>query len=144
MPSERPGPKRPRWYAPQRGLVAFLENNRGRQPSGVSSILEALVWCAYRRRMGVENHESNERSASTTWAYRKVKIGRPAGGQDTARRSRSFLRLPRSDRTRETTMRVTYRGGTESWWYVKARGEGQAFPGWMALEDVMARVHSER
>lgn len=64
---------------------------------------------------------------------------------NTARRSRSgFLRLPVADRTREVTIRIYYRGGAEAYWLVKARGEHQVFPGVTALEDVMARVFSER
>src|SRR6185312_17061094 len=83
--------------------------------------------------------------ASTTFEWRKVKITPGAAGKGTARRSRrSFLRLPRADRTRPIRLEVVYRGGAESWWLVKGRGEHQVFPGHAALEDVMARVYSER
>jgi hypothetical protein len=51
--------------------------------------------------------------------------------------------LPTSDRTREITLRVVYRGGAESWWLVKARGEHAVFTGATAIEDVMRAVHSE-
>jgi hypothetical protein len=41
-------------------------------------------------------------------------------------------------------MTVTYRGGAESWWLIEARGEHEVFPGHRCLDDVMARVLSER
>lgn len=82
---------------------------------------------------------------STTYEWRKVKIKRPAGGQSTVRRSRrSFLRLTPQPRTRPVRITVTYRGGAESWWLVEARGEREALPGHWSLDDVMARVLSER
>ncbi len=82
--------------------------------------------------------------ASTRFEWRPVKI-RPAPQAQARRGAKrsSFRRLPRSDRTREITLRIVYRGGSESWWLVKARGEHGVFTGMCALEDVMRAVHSE-
>jgi hypothetical protein len=38
---------------------------------------------------------------------------------------------------------VAWRGGPESWWLVTARGRHGVFPGYAALEDVMAGVLNE-
>ncbi len=82
---------------------------------------------------------------STRYEWRQVKIKTPPAGQSTARRRRSsFLRLPRADRTRPVHLEILSRGGAESWWLIKARGEHQVFPGCASLDDVMARVLSER
>lgn len=89
--------------------------------------------------------DTEQAFASQRFVWRKVKIAHPAGGQGTARRSRrSFLRLAPQPRTRPVRLTVTWRGGAEGWWFVEARGEHQAFPGHWCLEDVMARVLSER
>ena len=68
-----------------------------------------------------------------------------AGGNERSnRRNAGFLRLGRSPRHLPVRITVEYRGGSESWWLIKARGAHQVFPGYAALEDVMARVLSER
>lgn len=82
---------------------------------------------------------------STTYEWRKVKIVRPAGGQGTARRRRTgWLRLTRQPRTQPLRVTISYRGGAESWWWLEARGEKGAIPGHWTLDDVMARLLSER
>lgn len=94
----------------------------------------------------MESSSSTEQSfPSTTYEWKKVKVGRPAGGQGTARRSRSgWLRLARADRSRPVRITITYRGGAESWWWVECRGEKGALPGHWSLDDVMSRLLSER
>lgn len=82
---------------------------------------------------------------STTWVWKKVKIRQSAGGHGhSTRAKRGFLRLGRSPRHLPVRVTLTYKGGAESWWLVQARGESQVFSGSTALEDVMARVLSER
>jgi hypothetical protein len=89
--------------------------------------------------------ELEQTFGSTRYAWKRVKVSPPPAGQTTARRRRSsFLRLPRADRTRPVRIEILYRGGAESWWLVKARGEHQVFPGCVSLDDLMARVLSER
>lgn len=41
------------------------------------------------------------------------------------------------------TLRVTYRGGAESWWLIESRGSSGVFPGHLGLEDVMTTVLNE-
>jgi hypothetical protein len=38
---------------------------------------------------------------------------------------------------------VTYRGGPESQWLLKCRGQRYVLPGWLCLEDVMSLLHHE-
>jgi hypothetical protein len=52
--------------------------------------------------------------------------------------------LARWPRTQHLTIKVTYRGGAESWWLVEARGSTGVFPGSCYIEDVMAAVFNER
>lgn len=86
--------------------------------------------------------KSNESSASTTYVWRRSKLRtdpapqaarRPKGG-----RWSGLSRRPPEDRL---TITVKYRGGSESWWHVEARGRNGAFPGWMGLDDVMAEIN---
>lgn len=68
-----------------------------------------------------------------------------AAGTGTARRSRSaWSRLGPWPRSRHLTLKVTYKGGSESWWLIEARGASGVFPGHLSLEDVMARIFNER
>ncbi len=68
----------------------------------------------------------------------------PPAGHGTARaqrgRWRHLRRWPRSERL---TLTVKYRGGSESWWLVTARGSSGVFPGHASLEDVMHAVMAE-
>lgn len=68
-----------------------------------------------------------------------------AAGTTQHRRSRfDFRRLPRWDRRKTLTITVVYKGGAEGWWLIRARAHHGVFAGCMALDDVMARVMSER
>lgn len=89
----------------------------------------------------IRTKESNECSVSTTWAWRKVKISRPAGGQDhSAPQARRWRHLPKWDRRRRLTITVKYRGGPECWYEVSARGSMGRFPGHVALHDAVAEI----
>lgn len=93
----------------------------------------------------VTSRDVEQQFPSTTFEWRKVRIRqRPEGQRHSTRSKSGFLRLFPQPRRREVRMTVVHRGGAESWWLVKARGEHQVFPGHVALEDVMARVLSER
>lgn len=83
----------------------------------------------------------NGRSASTTWAWRRVKIASPAGGQrDSAPKALRWRHLSRWDRRRPLTITVKYRGGEECWYEVRARGSMGRFPGVVAIHDVIDEV----
>jgi hypothetical protein len=81
---------------------------------------------------------------STTWQWKKVKIKPPPAGHDTARAKRGpWRRFGVWPRHRPLVLTVRHRGGSESWWLVEARGSHAAFPGHLALEDVMRVVLNE-
>lgn len=89
--------------------------------------------------------DPNKRFPSTRWEHKLVKVRPSAGGHRRSIRAKTgFLRLYRLPRTESVRITVIYRGGAESWWLLKARGEHQAFPGHLCLEDVMARIYSEQ
>jgi hypothetical protein len=48
--------------------------------------------------------------------------------------------LVQRDPRKPLDVKIRYRGGSEGWWLVEARGRKGAFPGTMALVDVMAEV----
>lgn len=41
------------------------------------------------------------------------------------------------------TIQIRYRGGSEAWWFIEARGSSGAFPGHMCLHDVMREVNND-
>jgi hypothetical protein len=51
--------------------------------------------------------------------------------------------LARWPRTQHLSLKITYRGGAESWWLVETRGRTGVFPGHAQLEDVMSAVMNE-
>lgn len=95
--------------------------------------------------------------ASTTWRWKTVKIPLPAEGQrrqrpqgghsaNTASVAPGWYRFPSYDlkRKRELlTIRISYRGGSECWYEVKARGSSKRFPGHMALHDIMRQIYND-
>jgi hypothetical protein len=56
---------------------------------------------------------------------------------------RYLMPSPMTNRRVNTIVEIAYRGGPESQWNVKCRGQRYVLPGWMALEDVMALLHHE-
>lgn len=94
---------------------------------------------------------SGQPKVSTTWAHKRVRIKRPAGGQTqqsaegrpTPARRRVALRwrhLSRADKRRNLTVTLRYRGGAECWVEVKARGSFGRFHGATALIDVLEEI----
>lgn len=82
----------------------------------------------------------NTSTASTTWTAEVDKLrGRPAGRARAPKAPRWSSLRPRP-LTKKLTIQVTYRGGSEAWWLVEARGSRGAFPGHMCLHDVMREV----
>jgi hypothetical protein len=92
--------------------------------------------------MRMETDERVFPSTTSDWKWAKVK--RRPQGTTTARAKRGRWRhLARWPRTQHLSIKVTYRGGAESWWLVEARGSEGVFPGHAALEDVMSQVFNE-
>lgn len=81
---------------------------------------------------------------STTSAWKWAKIKRRPEGTHAGRAKRGrWHHLARWPRTQPLSLKVTYRGGAESWWLVETRGAHGVFPGHAAIEDVMAQVFNE-
>jgi hypothetical protein len=83
---------------------------------------------------------------STTFAWRKVRIRRPAGGQgDSATKShrsavpapKRFWGLPYRNPRVPLAMTLKLRGGAEAWVEVHSRGRIARYPGHTALVDVL-------
>lgn len=86
--------------------------------------------------------DADECSVSTRWAMRKVKIRTPPEATRTARRSRtSKPSLKRRDARDRLNIVIKYRGGSEAWWIIEARGERWTFPGHRCLHDVLWTIN---
>lgn len=86
--------------------------------------------------------KKNTSSPSTTWRAEPDRMaGRPGGASRNGPKAPKFLSLRKRDPREPLSIRIRYRGGSEAWWYVEARGTAQAFPGHMCLHDVMSRVN---
>lgn len=90
------------------------------------------------------SEESNIRTGSTTYEWRKVKIaGSARTGQHVGRKPGRFSGLSRRNRTARLTVTISHKGGAESWWLIEARGRSAVFPGHRGLDDVMAEINRE-
>lgn len=87
-------------------------------------------------------YNSNDRSPSTTWGYRRVKMPSSAPQASSAsRRGRHPATLSKRNPREPLTITVTYRGGPECWWEIKARGVTFRRPGYVALHDLLSEVN---
>lgn len=85
--------------------------------------------------------------ASTTWEYRRVKIGPLAHRASTAAEPgkagrRYFLRLARRNPRQPLSVTIKYRGGSECWVEIVARGGVLRVPGHAAVYDVLMTLNS--
>lgn len=86
--------------------------------------------------------ESNARTGSTTWEWRRVKMRGPRPeGQAAPKASSRWYGLSRRDAHLRITVTLSYRAGSEAWWLVEARGRQGVFPGHRALHDVMSEIN---
>jgi len=69
--------------------------------------------------------------------------GTPPGGPTQRATPGRFSGLARRNRADRLTLTLRYKGGGEAWWLVEARGRTAAFPGHMALHDVMAEINRD-
>lgn len=78
---------------------------------------------------------------STTFAWRRVMVGRPAGGQQAnGPKGRRWFGLSRADWRKPITIKVKYRGGAQAWFEIHARGSMGRFEGATSLVDVLAEI----
>jgi hypothetical protein len=89
------------------------------------------------------NPKTNERSGSTTWTPKPDRLSIAARrASKTAGRSPSFRGLKRRDPREPLTIKVRYRGGSEAWVLVEARGVVQAYPGHLSAYDLLMAINS--
>jgi hypothetical protein len=84
----------------------------------------------------------NTSSASTTWAWRQVKIKPHASAtHDSAKRLSRASFVNRIDLRKPVKVTVRFRGGPECWWELQARGRTYRRPGSLALHDVLREIY---
>lgn len=82
---------------------------------------------------------ANNRTASTTWGWRYVKIRTAPQAKEHRERSESALHsLLMWPRRKPMTLTIKWRGGAECWYEIRARGRTIRRPGCVALDDIMA------
>lgn len=88
---------------------------------------------------------AHNRSGSTTssFQWRRVRSA-PQAPTGQPPKASSQHRLTRWDAREPLTLQVTYRGGSEAWYEVRARGRTYRVPGHRALVDVMEQVYDDR
>lgn len=93
------------------------------------------------------NAQTNTRSESTTFEWKRVKMRRPAGGHTKTQPKAGhsyFRRLsPWNWRRQPITLAVKYRGGSECWFEIHARGGTLRVPGVVALVDVVKEIANQ-
>lgn len=88
--------------------------------------------------------DGNERTTSTTWAWRRVKIAPAPQANVTASASEATLKgLLRWPRRKPLNITLKYRGGPECWWEIRARGRTIRRPGYIALHDLMRDLYRD-
>lgn len=89
-----------------------------------------------------EHDEAYNRTPSTRWRPAMIKMPRAPQASRTVTEGRHwFFRLPRRDARTPLTIRIHYRGGSECWYEIKARGGTLRVPGVRALHDVMSIIN---
>jgi hypothetical protein len=88
-----------------------------------------------------KHRDENVSSVSTTWALKRVKVGQaPQAGSHSPRKGSSLRSRSRLDPRKPLTISVTYRGGAEAWWEIRARGCIIRRPGWQSIHDVLWEI----
>lgn len=82
-------------------------------------------------------------SPSTEWAWRRVRVSRPAGGHiGHAPKALRWFGLPRVNPREPVRLTIKLRGGPECWVEVHARGRVGRFPGTTCLYDMLTQITS--
>lgn len=89
-----------------------------------------------------DQEDTNGRTASTTWEFKRVKVKRrPPGPAGTVRSAARWFRYARWNPREPLTLKVKYRGGAECWYEIEARGSLGRFHGATSLHDVMQEIY---
>lgn len=87
---------------------------------------------------------SNTRTGSTTWEWQTRRVRAVARqGQQGVRKAGRFRGLQRRDSKSRLTLTIAYKGGTEAWYVVEARGRVVPFTGVTALHDMMREINQD-
>lgn len=85
--------------------------------------------------------DGNNRTPSTTWGWRRIKIAPAPQAEEHRERSEASLgSLLRWPRRKPLTITLKYRGGAECWWEIRARGRTIRRPGYVAVHDLMREL----
>lgn len=80
---------------------------------------------------------------STTWPLRPVRITRaPVASGHSVPKGHRWRRLPARNPRNPLTITVKWRGGSEAWVEVHARGDVARLPGWIPISDLVLMVNS--
>lgn len=78
---------------------------------------------------------------SATWSPGREKIASGAAGRTQhGRRPFRWIGLHPWPRSKRLGLYTVYRGGSEAWVHIEARGRNGAFPGHAAIIDVLAEI----
>lgn len=81
--------------------------------------------------------EPNERTPSTTFGWKRVKISQPPEANEHVERSESLKSLLPWPRRRPLVITVKYRGGAECWYEIRSRGRTIRRPGYVQIHDLI-------
>lgn len=88
--------------------------------------------------------DQNSSSVSATWVPQVDKMrGSRRGANQNGSQRPLFRSLRRRNPRDRLTILVKYRGGSEAWWLIEARGTVQAFPGHLCLHDVLSAINGQ-
>jgi hypothetical protein len=113
-------------------------SGRGRQPTGPRWVVQAALPL-------LMDADSTNRTPvpSTNWTWRKVRMWEsPTPPQQTSAPKAPTTRLKGRSRNAPITIEVTYRGGSQCWYRIRARGQLFSIPGDRAIHDVMEYINS--
>lgn len=87
-------------------------------------------------------HDDEGVFPSAHWEWKQVKIRRPAGGQKASLpKGGHWYRFPPRNPREPLTIKVKYRGGSEAWYEVHARGSVGRYPGYRSIHEIMSDIN---
>lgn len=96
-------------------------------------------------RSAAEGRQAVEVGASTTFAWKRVRVRpAPAGQGDSRPKGGRWRRFPRRDHRDWITVRLKLKLGAEPWVVVDGRGEVNAYHGATQLVDLLLDINQSR
>lgn len=87
-------------------------------------------------------HDPEQSFPSPRWEWKQVKMRRPAGGQkETLPKGGRWHRFPPRNPREPLSIKVKYRGGSEAWYEIHARGSVGRYPGYVSLHEIMSDIN---